>query len=105
MKIDWSPVLAEQALWRAEGLVLPVWWRDDDAVDATAPLETLIAVSDAVGLPVHLAVIPKFATAALVDRASGERRVSCSSRAWLGPSQSQSDRRRRRSNSATDVRP
>lgn len=68
MKIDWSPVLAEQALWQPEGLVLPIWWRDDDAVDATAALETLIAVSDAVGLPVHLAVIPKYATAALAAR-------------------------------------
>ncbi|MGV8988017.1 MAG: polysaccharide deacetylase family protein [Cypionkella sp.] len=68
MKIDWSPVLTEQALWRAEGLVLPVWWRDDDAVEPTAELETLIALSDAVGLPVHLAVVPKFATAGLAAR-------------------------------------
>lgn len=68
MRIDWSPVLAEQALWRAQGLVLPVWWRDDDAVEPTEALETLIAMSDAVGLPVHLAVIPQFATAALAAR-------------------------------------
>lgn len=71
MKIDWSPVLAEQALWRAAGLVLPVWWRDDDAVAPNAALETLIGVSDAVGLPVHLAVIPKFATKGLAARVAG----------------------------------
>lgn len=65
MKIDWSLVLAEQALWRAEGLVLPIWWRDDDAVQPTAALDTLIGLSNAVGLPVHLAVIPKFATTEL----------------------------------------
>lgn len=68
MQIDWSPVTNELALWRAEGLTLPLWWRDDDAVSATPALEKLIALSEAVEVPVHLAVIPKMADAGLAAR-------------------------------------
>ncbi|MBI1172472.1 polysaccharide deacetylase [bacterium] len=71
MKIDWTPVVQEQRLWRAAGLDLPLWWRDDDAIAPTAALDQLIALSDAVGLPVHLAVIPRRATAELAVRVAG----------------------------------
>ncbi len=65
MSIDWSPLTRELALWRDEGLTLPLWWRDDDATAPTPALERLTALSDASGLPVHLAVIPAQATPAL----------------------------------------
>lgn len=68
MQIDWSPVTGELALWRVAGLKLPLWWRDDDAVAATPELEQLIVLSEAVGVPVHLAVIPKMADAGLAAR-------------------------------------
>lgn len=58
MKVDWSPLNTELALWRRAGLTLPLWWRDDDAIAATPALERLSALSEAVGLPVHIAVIP-----------------------------------------------
>lgn len=67
MRIDWQPVTRELAAWRAAGLDLPIWWRDDDAVAATPALDRLAALSDRVGVPVHLAVIPKLAEASLVD--------------------------------------
>ncbi len=44
------------------------WWRDDDATRPTPALERLIGLSEQNGLPVALAVIPKQATGALVDR-------------------------------------
>lgn len=67
MKADWSPLDAELAAWRAEGLTLPLWWRDDDAVAATPQLETLSELSRTLDLPVHLAIIPRDADAGLVD--------------------------------------
>ncbi len=65
MKLDWSPLRAELARWRSQGLELPFWWRDDDAVAPTAALDHLAQMSDATGVRVHLAVIPKAATPAL----------------------------------------
>lgn len=58
MKIDWSPLDVELAHWRRDGLVLPIWWRDDDAVAATPALERLSDISLETGMPVHVAVIP-----------------------------------------------
>jgi hypothetical protein len=45
MTTDWTPLRKELAIWRAEGLTLPLWWRDDDAVTATAALDRLVALS------------------------------------------------------------
>jgi hypothetical protein len=67
MTTDWTPLRKELAIWRAEGLTLPLWWRDDDAVTATAALDRLVALSGDMGLPVHIAVIPKHADASLVS--------------------------------------
>ncbi|MEO1109148.1 MAG: polysaccharide deacetylase family protein [Pseudomonadota bacterium] len=65
MTSDWKPLEDELALWRVQGLTLPLWWRDDDATVQTPQLETLTALSERVGLPVHLAVIPRDANASL----------------------------------------
>jgi len=67
MTVDWSPLLTELDIWRGEGLTLPVWWRDDDAVDVTQHLERLNALSERLDWPVHLAVIPMFATPQLAE--------------------------------------
>lgn len=58
MKLDWSPLQTELEIWADTGLTLPLWWRDDDAVEATPELERLTALSEKTGLPVHLAIIP-----------------------------------------------
>jgi hypothetical protein len=65
MTPDWQPLRAELRLWRAGGLDLPIWWRDDDAVRPTPALERLAALSEALSLQVHLAIIPAQAEAAL----------------------------------------
>lgn len=63
------PQLGEElALWRRERRMLPVWWRDDDAVAPSPALDRLIALAARAGAPLHLAVIPDGATAALADR-------------------------------------
>jgi predicted deacetylase len=55
--------------WFAErGLSVPVWWRDDDAVEPTPALDRLIAIANTHDIEVSLAVIPKEATEALAER-------------------------------------
>ena len=51
--------------WAEAGLTATFWWRDDDAVSATAELDRLIHESQNAG--VLLAVIPKHADSSLVD--------------------------------------
>lgn len=54
--------------WRDEGLVLPIWWRDDDAIEPTPALDRLLAMAKQFGAPLHLAVIPGMAKPGLADR-------------------------------------
>ncbi|MEO9466047.1 polysaccharide deacetylase family protein [Sulfitobacter pontiacus] len=65
MTVDWANLDAELAIWRAEGLHLPIWWRDDDAIAPTPALDRLAALAEDLTLPVHIAVIPKHAEPAL----------------------------------------
>ena len=65
MTLDWTPLQSELQRWRADGLALPLWWRDDDATSVTPQLDHLSTLSQQLHLPVHLAVIPKAADEAL----------------------------------------
>nr|WP_251363759.1 polysaccharide deacetylase family protein [Epibacterium ulvae] len=51
-------------------MTLPLWWRDDDAVAPTPALARLTTLSEALELPVHLAVIPARAEQTLADNLS-----------------------------------
>lgn len=62
MTPNWTQLDIELSSWQAEGLVLPLWWRDDDAITPTAALDQLGKLALKLDLPVHLAVIPKEAT-------------------------------------------
>jgi len=66
MKIDWTLLKAELAVWRRSGLKLPIWWRDDDAAEDTRALRKLQTMSAALKVPVHLAVIPERAKPSLL---------------------------------------
>lgn len=59
MTVDWSPLQTELAIWRAQNLALPIWWRDDDAIEQSAALDELLSMGEDLGVPLHLAVIPK----------------------------------------------
>jgi hypothetical protein len=67
MKLDWKPLREELANWGHDGRVIPVWWRDDDAIEATPELARLANLSQALDLPVHLACIPRDVTQGLVQ--------------------------------------
>jgi len=68
MTLPLPAAIAELARWRDEGLILPIWWRDDDAVAPTPTLERLLALAEPFQAPLHLAVIPEQATRELADR-------------------------------------
>lgn len=59
----WNELDAELDRWAVAGRAATFWWRDDDAVTATAALERLLHLAD--GTPVALAVIPAEARAPL----------------------------------------
>jgi hypothetical protein len=52
----WPDLVAELDEWREVGCVAALWWRDDDAADATAELTNLLRLAGAT--PLALAVIP-----------------------------------------------
>jgi hypothetical protein len=53
---EWADLVAELDHWGEAGQVATLWWRDDDAVAATAALHTLLQLAPEV--PLALAVIP-----------------------------------------------
>jgi len=65
MTADWGPLNDELQIWQDQDLTLPLWWRDDDAIEPTPQLDQLTKLSKKLGLPVHLALIPRDATSAL----------------------------------------
>ena len=75
MDIDWAPLRVELAHWERKKMTLPVWWRDDDAHDATPALDRLIKMSNTLNVPVHLAIIPRKATRALATRIMDEKNI------------------------------
>ncbi|MBS0519123.1 MAG: polysaccharide deacetylase family protein [Proteobacteria bacterium] len=68
----WQAFDDEIARWRDLGRVAPMWWRDDDAVDAGPALERLLAVRREAQAPLALAVVPAGATEALAARLARE---------------------------------
>jgi hypothetical protein len=51
----WGDLARECDLWSADGRIATWWWRDDDAVQATAALNQLLGIARG---PIALAVIP-----------------------------------------------
>lgn len=68
MTPDWTPLRTELQAWRDTGQTIPIWWRDDDAVAPTAELDRLSDLACRLGVPVHLAVIPRYADRKLAAR-------------------------------------
>ena len=68
---DWGDLERELEAWGGSGQVATLWWRDDDAVEATPALKTLFATCTG---PLALAVIPaglQDGLAAVVGGAAG----------------------------------
>ena len=54
----WRDIERELDVWHSNGRTATFWWRDDDAVAVTDPLERLLSLSEEIQIPVALAVIP-----------------------------------------------
>jgi hypothetical protein len=65
---DWQAIEQELARGRDAGREAVLWWRDDDAAEATPALDRLLALQRAQDVPLALAVVPASATEALADR-------------------------------------
>jgi len=63
----WAALDDELARWRDDGNIARFWWRDDDAVRATEPLDQLLTLSRQLYAPLSLAVIPGLADQSLVQ--------------------------------------
>lgn len=87
MTPDWSPLLSEFEHWRAAGLTLPVWWRDDDAIAPTPALDRLTDLAARVDLPIHLAIIPAHAQSTLATVVSDIPHLIPVTHGWTHQSQ------------------
>lgn len=65
---SWQALADEARLWADCGRTGVLWWRDDDAVDASPALERLLAIRQEWAVPLALAVVPAQATSALAER-------------------------------------
>lgn len=80
--IAWDPLRRELDRWQAAGRVARFWLRDDDAVEPTQPLETLLALTGESGVPLMLAVIPGLTGEALAVRLGEETSVAVAVHGW-----------------------
>jgi hypothetical protein len=64
----WRAIEEELVRWREAGREPVLWWRDDDAADATPALDRLLDLHRATEVPLALAIVPANATPALAER-------------------------------------
>ncbi|MBY3050123.1 polysaccharide deacetylase family protein [Rhizobium laguerreae] len=80
--IAWEPLRRELDRWQAAGRVARLWLRDDDAVEPTPDLETLLALTGESGVPLALAVIPGLTGETLAVRLAEEAGVAVAVHGW-----------------------
>lgn len=76
----WTGLTDELDAWAGQGKVARLWWRDDDAVEATPQLASLLELTD--GAPLGLAVIPASARPDLAGMLGGEPQVAVLQHGW-----------------------
>ncbi|MEQ1944182.1 polysaccharide deacetylase family protein [Mesorhizobium sp. VNQ89] len=86
--------VAELARWRDAGLLLPVWWRDDDAIEPTPALDRLLALAERFSAPLHLAIVPQPATRELAERLQGTSDVFALTHGWKHANHAPADRKK-----------
>jgi len=76
----WRDLVEELDRWGAAGRVAALWWRDDDAVTASAALADLLSLAD--GIPLVLAVIPAEADRRLAPPLARHAGVAVAQHGW-----------------------
>ncbi|PDV86834.1 polysaccharide deacetylase [Rhizobium sp. H4] len=79
---SWEPLRRELDRWQAAGRAARFWLRDDDAVEPTPDLETLLALTGRYDIPSTLAVIPALTGEALAARLAEEASVAVAVHGW-----------------------
>jgi len=72
----WGWLQRELDAWGERGLRADFWWRDDDAVAASAQLERLLQISERHSVPAALAVIPAGLQASLAEELRNHPQVA-----------------------------
>ena len=73
---NWNDLGDELDRWADGGRGATLWWRDDDAVEATPGLDRLLGLRAALGVPLALAVVPASAGKDLAAAIAGAGGVS-----------------------------
>ena len=68
--------------WRSAGEPAQLWWRDDDAVTATAQLQRLTQLTGEAGIEVLLASIPAYAERQLADHVAQHQTLKPCVHGW-----------------------
>ncbi|WP_334546264.1 polysaccharide deacetylase family protein [Rhizobium leguminosarum] len=80
--IAWDPLCRELDRWQAAGRVARFWLRDDDAVEPTPALETLMVLAGENDIPLTLSVIPGLTGEALAARLVEETAITVVVHGW-----------------------
>jgi len=67
MQLDFDALTRELDLWHDSSRVAQLWWRDDDAVAVTPALDRLLALANAFGIEIGVAIIPALAEDSIAD--------------------------------------
>ncbi|MBB4299693.1 hypothetical protein GGI55_004311 [Rhizobium leguminosarum] len=79
---SWEPLHRELDRWQAAGRAARFWLRDDDAIEPTPDLETLLALAGESQVPLMLAVIPGLTGEALAARLAEDAGVTVAVHGW-----------------------
>ncbi|MCW1750433.1 polysaccharide deacetylase family protein [Rhizobium acaciae] len=80
--IAWDPLHRELDRWQAAGRVARFWLRDDDTIEPTQALETLMTLACQSEVPLTLAVIPGLTGEALAARLVEDAAVAVAVHGW-----------------------
>ena len=81
-RAEWQPLHSELQRWAEAGRKATLWFRDDDAIEPTAALDQLLALSDSYGVPMALAVIPEPTGEPLAERLADQVAVTVTVQGW-----------------------
>jgi hypothetical protein len=81
-RAEWQPLRDELLRWADAGRKAKLWFRDDDAIEPTAALDQLLALSDRYSVPVALAVIPAYTGEPLAMRLANQKDLTVTVHGW-----------------------
>ncbi|AYG62912.1 polysaccharide deacetylase family protein [Rhizobium jaguaris] len=81
-RAEWQPLRDDLQRWADAGRKAKLWFRDDDAIEPTAALNQLLALSDHYSIPMTLAVIPAHTGEPLATRLARQKDLTITVHGW-----------------------